>query len=246
MIGPLVRVTVWLTAALAALASLFWALVSTPESNAWMLALSAILVVVMLLVAGLALDGGIRLWRGQPLRPGGPGDLVWPGLRLLPALGLFALVWWTAGSAQAWVEAARGRITAAIIARTGWADPEVLFTAAAWLTALAAWVAGPLLALGCFGAATRGTAVVGVRRWVSQSLSLRALAAGAALAFALGRFWPWLEQWRIALPPTMVQLVFAGAKIAVGLAALAVVAAGFIRLAAMDPDRGHRGSSPPL
>jgi len=246
VIGAFVRVTLWLTAALAALAGLFWALVSTPESNAWMLALSALLVLAMLLVGGLALDVAIRLWRGLPPRPGRPGDLLWPGLRLVPALGLAALVWWAAGSAQAWVEASRGRLTAAIIARTGWADPEVLFTAAAWLTALAAWVAGPLLALGCFGAATRGTAVATIRRWVAQSLSLRALAAGAALAVALGRFWPWLEQWRPALPPTAVQLVFAGAKIAVGLAALAVVAAGFIRLAAMDPDRVHPGSSPPL
>jgi hypothetical protein len=246
MIGPLVRVTLWLTAALTALAGLFWALVSTPESNAWMLALSALLVVAMLLVAGLALDVAIRLWRGLPLRPGRPGDLFWPGLRLLPALGLFALVWWAAGSAQTWVETSRGRITAAIIARTGWADPEVLFTAAAWLSALAAWVVGPLLALGCFGAATRGHAVATIRRWVAQSLSLRAVAVGAALAVALGRFWPWLERWRPTLPPTAVQLVFAGAKIAVGLAALAFVTAGFIRLAAMDPDRVHPGSAPPL
>jgi len=246
MIRTGLRVTLWLTVALAALAALFWALVSTPESNVWMLTLSALLVLTMLVVAGLAVDVAIRLWRGRPLRPTGPSDLLWPAMRLVPAVALFALVWWLAGAAGAWVEASRGRITATLIAWFGWADPELIFSAAAWLTALAAWVAGPLLALGLFGALTRGAALAGATRWLRQSLSLHALAIGGLLVLALSRAWPWLEAWRPALPPTVVQLVFAGAKVALGLAGLAVVGAGFIRLAAMEPDRVHPGSAPPL
>jgi hypothetical protein len=146
----------------------------------------------------------------------------------------------------AWVQASRGRITATLIAMFGWADPEVIFTTLAWLTALAAWVAGPLLALGLFGALTRGAAFAGASRWLRQSLSLHALVIGGLLVLALSRAWPWLEAWRPALPPTAVQLVVAGAKVALGLAGLAVVGAGFIRLAAMEPDRAHPGSTPPL
>ena len=243
MIAALLRVTLWLTAALAVMAGLFWALVSTPESNLWMLSLSAALIVALLLTAGIAVDVAMSLWSGRPARPGHLGDLVRPGLRLLPALALFAVIWWAAQSAGAQVEASRGRITAAIIARSGWANPEMVFTATRWLVALVAWVTAPLLAIGLFGALARGR--VG-GRWVRQALSWRALAIGAAVMVATTRFWPWLEAWRPALPPTWVQLVFVGAKVAAGLVALALVAASFIRLAAFDPDRVHPGSSPPL
>jgi len=235
MIGALLRVTGWLTAALVVLGALFWALVSTPESNVWMLSLSLLLILALVAVSGVALDVAMRLWRNLALRPTGVGELVWPGLRLLPAIALFALVWWVAVTTGAQVEASRGRITAAIIVRTGWANPEAIFTTARWFAALVAWVVGPLLALGLFGALTRGTALASAGRWVRQALSLRTLAAGALLAVALAWFWPWLEGWRPALPPTAVQLVFAVAKGMVGLAALALVAAGYIRLAALEP-----------
>ena len=208
-----------------------------------MLSLSVALIVALLLTAGLAIDVAMRLWSGRPARPGHLGDLVRPGLRLLPALALFGVIWWAAQSAGAQVEASRGRITAAIIARSGWANPELVFTASRWLVALVAWVVAPLLAIGLFGALVRGRFGGG---WVRQALSWHALAIGAAVAVATARAWPWLEAWRPALPPTWVQLVFVGAKVAVGLVALAFVAASFIRLAALDPDRAHPGSSPPL
>jgi hypothetical protein len=243
MIAGLVRVTGWLAAALAVLAGLFWALVSTPESNVWMLSLSVALVVTQVLVAGIAIDVAMRLWSGRPARPGRLAELLWPGVRLVPALVLGGLVWWAAEWVGSQVEASRGRITAALIARTGWADPEVVFTAARWLVALAAWVAAPLLATGLFGALARGRLS---GRWVRHALSGRALVIGAVVAFAIARAWPWLEAWRPALPPTWVQLVFVGAKLAAGLAALALVAASFIRLAAFDHDRIHPGSPPPL
>lgn len=246
MIGALGRVTVWLALALHVIAGMLWALVSTPESNVWMLMLSALLVVALLLTTGLAVDVAMRLWRGRPGRPGTAGELLTPGLRLVPALLAFAALWWAAAALGGQVEASRGRITATIIARTGWASPEGIFTVTRWLVAFAQWVVAPLVTFGLFGALTHGTATSAAGRWLRQALSWRALAAGALVIAAIGWFWPWLDAWRPALPPTWVQLVFIAAKGAAGLTALALVLASFIRLAALDPDRAHPGSAPPL
>ena len=234
MSAPIVRVTLWLAFALHVLAGLYWALLSTPESNALMLALSLVLIVVLLLGAGVALDVAVRLWTRGPIAVR-RHELVLPAVRLLPALAVFGAVWWVADAAGAWVEASRGSITAAIIARTGWADPEAVFTAARWLATLIAWVVGPLAALGLFGALTRGVPVGAVRRWLAPALSWRALAVGALVVIALAWFWPLLEGWRPALPPTRIQLLFVAAKIAAGLTALALAIGSFIRLAALDP-----------
>ena len=246
MIGALLRVTAWLVLALHVMAGLFWALVSTPESNVWMLSLSALTLLALLLTAGLAVDVAMRLWRGRPARPNGAGGWMRPGLRLVPALLVFAAAWWLAQAAGAQVEASRGRITAVLIARTGWANPEIVFITARWLVALGAWVIAPLLAFAVFGALTHGAVAAAGGRWLRQALSWRAVVAGAIVVAAVAWFWPWLDAWRPALPPTWVQLVFVGAKVTTGLAALALVVASFIRLAALDPDRAHPGSAPPL
>jgi hypothetical protein len=229
----MLRATAWLAAALHVMAGLFWALVSTPESNVAMLALSLLLVVALVLTAGIALDVAMRVWHGGPALPARALDVLWPGLRLLPALALFVVVWSAAHAAGAQVEASRGRITAAIIARSGWANPEVLFTAARWLVALASWVIAPLLALGLFGALSRG-AVANSTAWLRQALSWRAVGTGALAMAALAVGWPWLDAWRPALPPTWIQLVFVAAKGAAGLTAVALVLAAFVRLAALD------------
>jgi hypothetical protein len=238
MIGALARVTVWLMLALSVVGGLFWGLVSTPESNVWMVAVSALTLLALLFTAGLAVDVAMRLWRGRPGRPDGAGGWLRPGLRLVPALVVFAAVWWVAQAAGTQVEASRGRITAAIIARTGWANPEIVFTVARWLVALGAWVIAPLLAFGLFGALTDGVVGVAGGPWLRRALSWRALVPGAVVVAAIAWFWPWLEAWRPALPPTWVQLVFVGAKAAAGVAALALVLASFIKLAAVDRDLG--------
>ena len=134
MSAPMLRVTLWLAVALHVLAGLYWALLSTPESNAAMLALSLVLVVVLLLGAGIALDVAVRLWTRRAGIAVRRRDLVLPALRLLPALARVrrGVVGGATRRARR-VEASRGSITAAIIARTGWADPEALFTTARWL-----------------------------------------------------------------------------------------------------------------
>ncbi len=100
MSAPIVRVTLWLAFALHVLAGLYWALLSTPESNALMLALSLVLIVVLLLGAGVALDVAVRLWTRGPIAVR-RHELVLPALRLLPALAVFGAVWWVADAAGA-------------------------------------------------------------------------------------------------------------------------------------------------
>jgi hypothetical protein len=231
MTAPLARAALWLMAMQAVLAGLYWALLSTPESNAWMLTLSAALIATLVAVAGLALDVALRLTSGDPAVPRRAADWIRPGLRLVPALALALLV---AGIAQ-WlgggVEASRGRITAWLIARTGWADPEVLFTSVRWLAAFATWVVGPALALALFAALTRGVAA-SPRGWLGPATAWPTLLAGAVGVAALAWGWPWLAAWRPALPPTWVQLVAVAAKVAVGFAAVAVLVATMLRLTA--------------
>jgi hypothetical protein len=239
MIRRLAGVAGWLMAMQAVLAALYWALLATPESNAWMLALSALLVVALLVVAGVALDGAGRLWVGRSPWPRRAGEVLAPARRLLPALVVVALVAWAAGVLNASIDASRGPVTAWLIARTGWANSGVLFTSAQWLLAFVTWVVGPALALALFAALTRGAAGV-VGRTVGHGLSWPALVAGSVGAAAIGWGWPWLVAWRPALPPTWVQLAVAGAKVAIGFAAVAVVLAAMVRLTA-----GERAPLPP-
>ena len=216
------------------LAGLYWALLSTPESNAVMLALSLVLVVVLLL--GPASPSTSRCASG--LAAGSPCAGTTSSCQRCGCCRRWRCSAWCGGRRTPRARRSRrraGAITAAIIARTGWANPEALFTAARWLATLVAWVVGPLAALGLFGALTRGVPVGAVRRWLRPALSWRALAVGALVVIALAWFWPLLEAWRPALPPTWVQLVFVAAKIAAGLTALALAIGSFIRLAALDP-----------
>lgn len=237
MTRRLLLVAGWLVVAQIGLGAIYWALLSTPESNAWMLALSTLLVAALVLAGGIALDIGVRLWNGRRARPATLGDWLRPGLRLVPALAVFALCAWLAGTLDAATEASRGRVTAWLIARFGWANPEILFTTAHWLATSLAWVIGPLLAAAVFGALSRGVAATPPGRWLRQALAPRALGIGVIVLVALTTIWPRVEAWRPPLPPTWIQLVVVGAKIGVALLLVALATATYLRLAALDPDR---------
>ena len=66
MIGRLSALVGWLALGHAALAGLFWALVSVPESSVLMLALSGFLVVLMVILAGwISMSGLFPPWASR-------------------------------------------------------------------------------------------------------------------------------------------------------------------------------------
>lgn len=217
-------VAAWLFAGHAVLVLLYWLLLQIPESNAWMLALS-----LLVLLAAVWLAGVTEIAALLALATDGPmGSAVAPALRrawliVLPA-ALFAAVWWLTGEATAWHARHRGQIDAEVIARTGWTRTAWLHAAADSLAAAARWVFGTSLAAALAAALAR-EGWRGLRpRWARLGLRWRPLAA-TAVALAIGVWLPWrAAPWRPAfLPPNWLEPAFAAIKLLV-LFALAQVA----------------------
>ncbi|MFO7694381.1 MAG: hypothetical protein R6V57_14950 [Vicinamibacterales bacterium] len=216
MTTRLAAVTSWLCAGHAAVASAYWLLLQIPESNAWMLAAS-----LLVLLIGVWLTGVVETAAMLSLQADGPmrGALA-PALRrawlIVFPLGLFAAVWWLTGAAAHWHARYAGQIDAAIIAQTGWTRTGGLHAAAGWLIAAIRWAAGLSLAAAMTAALARD-GIAGLRpQWMRRGLRLRPVALTAA-ALAAGVWWPWqYVYWRPAfLPPNWTQPAFAAVKLAV-------------------------------
>lgn len=231
--SPLPRVVLWLTAIEAVAAGLYWALLSTPESNVAMLALSALLVLALLVVCGLGLEGALRAWSGESVWPGSAAGWLGPPFRLVPALVVLVLAGMAAGWIETRVEAGRGAITASLIARFGWADPEILFRIVNWLAAFLRWVIGPVLAVALF------ERLSGRMRETLPAMPVGALAdwklllTTAAGVLVVSWIWTVLSGWRPqGLPPNVVQVAFIGAKLLVVALTAALAAALALRFIA--------------
>jgi hypothetical protein len=217
-------VAAWLFAGHILLGSLYVLLLQIPESNAWMLASSFLVLLAAAWLAGvIEMAALLSLGSDGPLRGA-----------LLPALGrawlivvpmaLFAVIWWLTGEAAVWHARYRGQIDARIIAQTGWTGTAWVHAGADWLVAAARWVVGISLAT----ASAAALASEGWRgmhpRWVTRGLRWRPLAV-TAVAVAIGWWLPWrAAQWRPAwLPATWMEPAFGALKLFVlfGVAQLA-------------------------
>lgn len=220
----------WILAGSAVGAALFWLLLNTPESTAFMLAGSLLLAIAIYAVAAVtwsgALLGWARGWNTAVLRR------VWLGIGLaLPPLLAIGVVWWIVSAAQRWILLRQGEISAWFIATVDWANVTPLFTlveyAGDWLKLVAVpfigltWLASmlrngftPLIDRGSLAHATRplrlftATAIVILLVWAPSHYALYWMPAG--------------------LPPTWVEPAVAAAK----LAAIAILAAGGLSLVA--------------
>ncbi len=216
MITRAAAVAGWLVTGHAAIGCLYYLFLQVPESNAWMLAASALIVVSAVWLTGVvdmtallafAEDGPMRSALGTAL--GRAWLIVFP-------LGLFAAIWWATGEAAAWHTRYSGQIDAEIISRTGWTRTAWLHAAIGWTLAALRWVVGLSLA----AALTTSLAKVGIAglrpRWMRHGLRWKPLLVTAA-AIALGLWLPWQAiYWRPAwLPPNWIQPAFAAAKLLV-------------------------------
>jgi hypothetical protein len=220
--GPLLRSASTLGVGYAVGVALLWALVNVPESNLFALALSAALVLLIVLTAGVttAVASGLSqqatiiaaVRRAAAALPGFVGGLV-----------VFAILWWLTASADIWWGGHRGEIDAVVLrylgaTRTGWFHEAV-----AWVIWLVRWVLGLSVIAGLVTALGGAR---GVSSGLRVSVRLAPLAAVTLGVVAVSEGLWRLAYWRPAgLPPNWAEPVFAVTKCAVLYALTAVVAA---------------------
>jgi len=211
----LLRVMLWLSAGAVAVAGLYWAFLNTPESNTLMLAASALLTLITMLVAGVVVNSGIHLAAGDAFAPSirrAPGGLPW----FAAALAIVALGWWAVLRGDAWVAAHQGEISAWFIANVGWSDLSRLFWAHPWISRWLRWIAIPLTALSLLAAWLRhGAGGVRQVRWWRRAWSIRAIAVSSLVFVLLFALPLQLLDWRPAMPPNWLEPTVAAARLAV-------------------------------
>jgi hypothetical protein len=213
----LLLVTAWILAGAAVTGAAFWGLLNTPESTILALASSLVLVLLTVALLSVTINGAISLWVNGPSGPALRRSIrVVPAV--IPALLVFALLWWMASGLDTWVALRSGGINAWFIATLGWDDMSWLFAAIGYFTTWMRWVLGGLLAVSLMG----GMTVIGWRagtrlQWIRRGLRPRTLIAGT-LWFAMLIVLPWLflVPWRPDwVPPTGAELAFIISKLSI-------------------------------
>jgi hypothetical protein len=215
VIGRLRTVAATLLAGHAVLAALYVALLNVSEATAWLLAVTAALVVLIGLVllwthvaaALLWLPGGT--WRAAVMTA--PRRLHWGAL----AAGVLGLAWLATAWLAGWHATSRGTIDAALMAQFNWAETASLHHAIAALIFVLRYGIGLSIALAALAAG-----LIGGRRalasptWARRALNPVTWLLLATVVFTFGVL-PWqYAYWR----PTWVrggwtELAFIGAKL---------------------------------
>lgn len=231
MTRRLAVVTGWLLAGQAVWLALFWALLQVPESSVAMLALSALLVVGLVVLAAAIVSGGMAAWDLD--RPAARGLLPRPG-RLGAALlsgAVLTAVWWTGGLLLESHGRLAGQIDAVYIAWTGSSATAWIHTAIVWAVAWLRWSLGLSLAVSLLGAAVRhGGAALGDLRWVRAALSPRVWGLLTVWLVCLVVL-PWSQvHWRPSGLSLVAEPWFVGAKLAIIAIAMGVGSALILRI----------------
>jgi hypothetical protein len=230
-------IAAWLIVGQAVIGALYWIFLTTPESNTAMLLLSAALVLVMVLVAGVTLGSAILISASRSISRAVWGA-PWIIVSVLPAI----VLWWLVTVADRWIAAHSGEIAAWFIATLGWADVSWLMRGLDYLSLWLRAVVAPLLSLSLFAALLfRGRATLGELRWVGRAVRPTTLVV-STLAFVLFIALPlqaayWQPQ---GLPPTWVEPAAAGVRLFF-ITLLATI--GWSIMIAMVADR--RAAEPP-
>ncbi len=222
MNSRLAIISAWLLAGSATWFAIFWGLLHVPESSVWMLALSAVLVLALVVVAGAVLAGASAAW--DLARP--PAHGLRAGVRTIPAALaaalLFGAIWWLTGLVFEWHTGIAGQIDAWVIARTGRPNARWIHFTIFWVTLWVRWSIGLALASSLLGALTTGAAALRDGAWLRSAL--------VPTRWLTITFWfvllvaiPWhLVDWRPARLSLGMEPWFVGAKLATIAAAMAV------------------------
>lgn len=193
----------------------YWELLRVPESNVLALLLSALLVMLVVVVAGVTVGTVIALAGGQPLR-----SALTRGVRALPAflLGAFvllALVWLTGAIGDQWA-LHRGEIDALFLRYAGTDRTAGVHTGIEWLMWLLRWGLG----LAAIAAATAGVAAARERAGAAGAVrglggAWSPLPLGATLLALLAGWGLWsIVYWRPkGMTADITELAFVSVKL---------------------------------
>lgn len=204
----------WLCAGHAVLGGLYWLLLRIPESNAWMLAASLLVVFAAAWLAGVVeMTAFLALRERDPMSAALKISARRAWLVVLP-LAAFAAFWWLTAAAADWHARHASQIDAWIIASTGSTRTAWLHAGFAWAIAFLRYGVGTALAAALLGAlASHGFRGL-VSGWIPRGLMWKPLLVTSA-ALLIGIWLPWhAVYWRPAsLPPTWAQPAFAAVKL---------------------------------
>lgn len=194
-------------------AALYWAFLNTPESNALMLGLSAMLMLGTLIGAAVTVTTAMHLARGSSVRGAlvsGPRGMLWFAVAFAP----LAIAWIAIGRVDQWLDAHSGEINAWFIAQFGWADISPLIVAERWTSRWLRWAVLPVSALSLL-AMLLASERVPRTAWLRRGFHWRTILV-ATLVFVLLFALPWqLTAWRPSLPPTWVAPFVAALRLGV-------------------------------
>lgn len=225
----------WLVVGHAVIGGLYWLLLQVPESNALMLAASALIAICIVIDLGIV--------NMLPPRAAAVGEPMGRALRaVMPRAWLvvfpllvFGFFWWLSGIGDDWSSAHAGEMDAWIIAKLGWTSTAWLHKTIDIVLSGVRYVLGLALAASLLSALAIDEVKGLTGGWIGNGLRWRFLlmvAAAAIVGFALPSF---ALYWRPAsLPPTWMQPAFASVKLFV-LFVVANAAWAFILLKARRP-----------
>jgi hypothetical protein len=197
-------------------AAAFWAFLNVPESSVWMLLLSGFLAFGIVALTGWTEGTAAAAWR----RDFGTREAMRRGLLAVPgfvgAVVVFALVWWGTEAIWRWKAAYSGQIDAWLMARFGTPNTAWVHRAADIALFILRYIVGLSVAAGILGAAAMaGSREILRGRWIRTAVSRRQIGAiGLAVVLLIAlplRAVYWRPE---GLPPTTIEVVFTGAKLA--------------------------------
>jgi hypothetical protein len=217
MRGRLFTLVAWLAAGHILIVGLAMWLLQVPESNAWMLALSLVIVMAVILLTGVVEHTAVLAAPGDVAFSAAVGRAVRGAWLIVYPLVVVGAFWWAGDAVQSWLNRHAGELDASLIATFGWTRSSGLHTALAWTVSFLRWGVGISLAVSLMTAlAGAGLRAMFGRAWLGRALSWKQLLVVSA-ALWLGLWLPWQAvYWRPAsLPPTWVQPAFAVLKLSV-------------------------------
>ena len=245
MITPLLAIVAWLALGHAVLAALFWGLLQVPESTVFMVALSALLVVLLLVVAAWVEVVALLRWRrgladgeagaamvtgvASSAAPGGASSALTAArdirvrtmARAVPAFliahAVSGVVFGLTARADTWLIAHRGEIDAWMIAHVKTVRTAWLHTTLAWSLWLVRYGIGLSISLALLvQLATSGLSSIRRLTWLGAGLKPSRVLLIALWVF--GFVWlPWQAvYWRSkSLPATWLEPAFVTTKLLV-------------------------------